>query len=335
MCRFTLIGLFLLAGNGAALRLAKWADAATQDDAFDTDSELGVESVECHKPDGFGAQLTCQLAAFAHARYLGDCYKYHKFSEGGFHGNSKKFDPQEFTGLQSDDPAKCKNQHKVVDNPSIVKDTSLWYTNEVRDEMRSFYWKSEKPKPEETCDVAFHVRRGDAWASRKTPNDKIAQAIKGVFPDKQVCIVSTGQEKDFGEIQQLKNVKFLLKDQADLSFHRLVIAPEMVVASSAFSYAAGILTKGTVYYLPKGESMILAGMPVLHDWKPIRCASGICKAGLAKIPSQPKVPVPQVQPVPVEPVPEVPQVKPVPEVKEPTLLCSVLGFFKLQSMLSC
>jgi hypothetical protein len=178
----------------------------------------------------------------------------------------------------------------------------------VRDELRALYWggggdgsgastekeeeeaeggknevKQKNPLParHEECEVAVHIRRGDAAAipKRFTPNDVVRRALETHFASSSyddekeeeeddddndesgqcrsgalvVCIFSEGKEEDFelGDLSQSSgiDIRYHLDESVLGTFHNLVTAPELVIAKSSFSYAAALLSTGKVYYL--------------------------------------------------------------------------------------
>ena len=178
----------------------------------------------------------------------------------------------------------------------------------MRDELRALYWggggdgsgastekeeeeaeggknevKQKNPLParHEECEVAVHIRRGDAAAipKRFTPNDVVRRALETHFASSSyddeeeeedddddndesgqcrsgalvVCIFSEGKEEDFelGDLSQSSgiDIRYHLDESVLGTFHNLVTAPELVIAKSSFSYAAALLSTGKVYYL--------------------------------------------------------------------------------------
>lgn len=226
-------------------------------------SELS-DYVVCNKDDGFGAQFHCQMAAFAVARKKGVCFIFNKFWTSNFHnaGMSKeqkaKFveESGKFSGLHSDAGCTSTGHKYKVDHPKAAEgakgeSADLFYTPEVRAELRKMYMDTAKPEVDSSCQVAIHVRRGDVkHGSRFTSNAVIADAIERNFKDKTVCIFSEGKgPEDFKQLMSNKNIKFKLNQPTDEAFHGLVSAPELLIARSSFSYAAGVINPGKVYYL--------------------------------------------------------------------------------------
>lgn len=242
----------------------KWIQSSSQTKKWTE----AMQSVQCHKADGFGAQYHCQMAALAKARHDGECFILHSFAKAGFHANSKNMDGNAYTGMKTDE--KCDPNEKVhkCDTPYCAEGSKeekidQYYTKAVRDELRTMYWKTAKPAVDKSCEVAVHIREGDVWASRKIPFPVIIDALDKTFGDKKICIFSEGKESAFKELKSLKNVELKLNVPVDETFHSLVAAPNLVIAKSSFSYTAGVLNAGNVFFIQRFWHKMLA------DWKQI------------------------------------------------------------------
>jgi len=227
--------------------------------------------------DGFGSQYQCRMAAYALSRHEHTCYSHTTFGNI-VHGSFKKgFDPNTWTGLKSDDRRQCGTYGTHLGNALVLDSTAQrknesideYWTQEVQEELRFLYRNTSKPEIDLSCEVAFHVRRGDvhgsdadAWlrkcdglgdhkyhACRYVSNAQLYHVITANFKHQKVCIFSEGQKDNFGSVKELQNVKFILDGAVDDTFHALVAAPKMVMAHSSFSYAAGLLNSGDVYYI--------------------------------------------------------------------------------------
>ena len=218
---------------------------------FDTQKDW--TQIGCKRSDGFGAQYHGKMAAFAISRQEKKHYVHIPFDDVGHNVSSKELSNLELmTGMSTDEtdtPRKIK-----LDSLAATKIPSSYYTAGVRKELRNMYFKSDKPTPI-VCDVAFHVRRGDAqhwwhniFTNRLTKNHHIYNIITKYFSNKKVCIFSEGGVSDFGTIAKLKNVTFALNVDLCTTFHSLVVAPHLVIANSTLSFTAGVLNANRVYY---------------------------------------------------------------------------------------
>jgi len=221
----------------------------------------GVGWVVANKDDGFGAQLHCKQAAFAVARHDSKCYMHKAFNKKGFH--NKQMEADTFMGMSSDSLDRngqaCGGMVRGIDAPFPAEKPhpDAFYTPEVRAELRKMYDANPKPTAavHKECQVAFHVRRGDVGSgsnkNRYTSNEELIDAINRNFADKTVCIFSEGSERGFGKLASLPKVRFHLNGDAMEAMHNMVMAPELVIAKSSYSYAAGLLNTGKVYYIKK------------------------------------------------------------------------------------
>ena len=143
-----------------------------------------------------------------------------------------------------------------------VADLRISAYEKIRPELRRVYNPlpdSRKGKKDELT-VALHVRRGDVsvvkHAHRYTSNDILHKRIKTIIsryeknnPHFRIYLYSTGKEEDFGiEIGEL--VTFRLNQNPFQSFDEMVHADVLMMAKSSFSYCAGILNEGDVFYEP-------------------------------------------------------------------------------------
>jgi len=244
---------------------------------FASSLRLSVEKnknyIECHKTSGFGTQLLCQVGAFAVARHDSDttCFKYFSFDASGLHDRNKKypFDPKQFTGLKTDDECESvtkgarfsTTKSKPHGFATVSEGPDAFYTQKVRDELRSLYDSTPKPARDESCQVAVHVRRGDMGDAKSRRNhgcdhcderwtdaELIVEAVEH-FGNKSVCVFSEGRPKDLKQLEAKQNVKIILDGAVTESFNNFVTAPELVIAHSHFSYSAALYnTKGKIYY---------------------------------------------------------------------------------------
>lgn len=137
------------------------------------------------------------------------------------------------------------------------------------------YWSdSSKPEIDKSCEVAVHFRAGDLKSSavgrqRWIPLDKIKEAIVETFPQSaKVCIFSEGKASQFKVLEGL-NVTLHLDEPVDQTFHNLVVAPNLVMAKSSFSYTAAMLNRNDVYYVKYGKKI----HDYLPDWKATKTRS--------------------------------------------------------------
>jgi hypothetical protein len=143
-----------------------------------------------------------------------------------------------------------------------VADLKISAYEKIRTELRRVYnpVTDTSKGDKDVFTIALHVRRGDVndvqHAHRYTSNEILLKRIKTISSRYQknnlsfrIYLYSTGKEEEFGtEIGGL--VTFRLNQNPFQSFDELVQADVLVMAKSSFSYCAGILNEGDVFYEP-------------------------------------------------------------------------------------
>tara|TARA_B100001057_G_C22842645_1_gene947707 strand:- start:220 stop:1020 length:801 start_codon:yes stop_codon:yes gene_type:complete len=225
--------------------------------------------------DGFGVQYSAYMAAIAYCR---------------FHNYTYRHTPMEFVSVSLDDPTDKSSISSLEDFMGFRSDTDddvnrlvdinrvekrffealhgqdeCYFTESVRDELRKMYYTQQKPKD---CiyDIAIHIRRGDIldpslhktqetkeYASKRIIHinhyKELISCIKKENKNLTICIYSEGSIEDFLELQQ-DNVHFSLNTDLLVTFHEMVTAKTLIVAPSALSRIAGILSPNEVVVFP-------------------------------------------------------------------------------------
>lgn len=206
------------------------------------------------KTDGFGSQYQSIMSGIAYASYKKYKY-YHTPMNKVAHSQNHQI-LNNFIGVHSD--INVKQSDRVNIKLPYVKEVhgankpSLFYTKQVNEKIRSMYYSTPKPK---SCpfDIAIHIRRGDVKNGfRFTDNQTYLKYIKMLiskYPRYTIGIYSEGTESDF-KILKLPQVTFKLNLNLINTFHELVTSKILVMSKSSFSYSAGILSNGIVYYIP-------------------------------------------------------------------------------------
>lgn len=128
----------------------------------------------------------------------------------------------------------------------------------VRKEIRGFY-RSEPSRagrePAAARVLSAHVRRGDVKtvgraSFRYTPNSEILESIGGLVAanqDVQVVIFSNGT---LAELQEFVDRGWEVRNELDAieTFRCLIESDVLVMAKSSFSYVAGLVSSGEVWY---------------------------------------------------------------------------------------
>ncbi len=257
--------------------------------------EIGrnVRITAAGKSDGAGAQGLSQVSAIAYASVLGLEYIHSPFRfVCHVEGPPVQWAQSWETNFNFGDGYRSIDTCGLPVFPlgDFLKDRSLWkkdcvvqlihyqhWTNSntwayaaVAPSLRASYYRKNLRKPNEKLVVAVHVRRGDVSASRfahthYTPNPPIVAALRRIIAilrqrgeEPSIQIHSQGKLEDFPEFLDL-DAEFHLNRPAIFSFNQLVEADILIMARSAFSFLAGILSDGLKLYDPFQEQP-------LPDW---------------------------------------------------------------------
>jgi hypothetical protein len=107
--------------------------------------------------------------------------------------------------------------------------------------------------------IAVHIRRPNSHDSRSVGTDapddiylKIINYLRDFYCLKNPLfhIYSQGDVGIFEKIYKCSDVVFHINETIEDTFSSMVFADALVIGSSSLSYVAGILSEGTVYYVP-------------------------------------------------------------------------------------
>jgi len=203
------------------------------------------------KTDGFGAQYQAMLSGIAWAAYKNYNYVHVPFSVMEHNQNINELN--KFIGI----PYSINNKSNIVEPYSATvhwsNNPDKYYTPNVIQKIRDFYYSTDKPKIKNNDYIAIHIRRGDV--TKKSPSrytdikyyEKIIKFLKEKYPNKKIKIFSQGNKNDFKELAN----SCILELNKDLqyTFHSMVVAKVLVTAKSTLSYSAALLNKNTIYYI--------------------------------------------------------------------------------------
>ena len=214
------------------------------------------------KKDGFGAQYQSIMSGIAFCDFKKFKYIHTKFKVIDRCSDKEVKKLNNFIGVKNknDEIIDLSKIDKVEKFSSIVhssKKPDIFYTKEVINKIRNFYYSTEKPEIKQKYnDIVIHIRRGDVTndnpknKKRFIPNHKyknIIKMLKKKYPTYSITIFSEGNENDFKEIQKY-DVRFQLNKPIDYTFHAFVSAKILVTSRSSLSYSAAILNKNIIYY---------------------------------------------------------------------------------------
>lgn len=209
--------------------------------------------------DGFGAQYLAQMSALAWASKYNRYYYFEPLTYVD-HGEDASL-LNSFTGLRSwGAPIRYNKIARIRFVPEVLSAPrpSSYFDNKTLSILREMYWSTPKP---ERCrhDIAIHMRRGDVdknmkerWISNQLYAN-LVKTLRGFFPDKSIGIYSQGDPQDF---QALTRHGARLELNRDLreTFHELATAPLLIPAPSCLSYAAALISTGTVLHLSNPQN---------------------------------------------------------------------------------
>ncbi len=145
-----------------------------------------------------------------------------------------------------------KNVARCADSDSLRKIKSVFRGNKNRED----YFDNN-------VNVAVHIRRHNPHDNRldgtQTPDDiylKAIHALRDFYSPKKpvIHIYSQGDEEEFKKTFNGPDIVFHINESIEETFAGMVLADALVTATSSFSYVAGLLSEGTVYYFDHGSS---------------------------------------------------------------------------------
>eukprot|EP00468_Gymnochlora_sp_CCMP2014_P002241 CAMPEP_0167744188 /NCGR_PEP_ID=MMETSP0110_2-20121227/2445_1 /TAXON_ID=629695 /ORGANISM="Gymnochlora sp., Strain CCMP2014" /LENGTH=605 /DNA_ID=CAMNT_0007628667 /DNA_START=434 /DNA_END=2251 /DNA_ORIENTATION=+ len=227
------------------------------------------------RPDGFGMRYMGVASAIAWAAHTKRAYCHVGFEKKLAHGaNTTECNAAVGFNKANYCRARCEKGKDGHFNQTLngTYNVGTMFSGCVRLQLRYAFehgMSSLGIQPVEphsnAINVAVHIRRGDVknannWhkARRFLPlsktldmmnyvEEKYLQQGKNVFFN----VFSEGKEKDFGDlIAKRRNIRLNLlgNDGMMKTFYSLVVAKTLILTTSGFSWSAGLLNSGEVYY---------------------------------------------------------------------------------------
>jgi hypothetical protein len=219
--------------------------------------------------DGFGAQYQRIIQTYIYCKLhsLNFAYTPLEFIEHNYDNDQNYINKiEELINLKS----KLQN----IDNSMIVEELDfgsivMKYTEENIDLcnennhmqfIKECFWENKERNhfKNNKMNIAVHIRRPNSHDTRiegaNTPNSyylNIMNEIREKYKDSplQFHIYSQGVIEKFKELEK-EDVEFHLDEEITKTFVGLVAADILVLSPSSFSYVAGLLSDGIVYYKP-------------------------------------------------------------------------------------
>jgi hypothetical protein len=140
------------------------------------------------------------------------------------------------------------------------KNVDKYCNNETMQFIKRCFWENKDRDHfnNNKINIAVHIRRanhadnGQCGERGTTPNDyylKLMNRIREKYKESliQFHIYSQGHQSHF-KILEKEDVIFHLDEHITTTFIGLVAADELILSPSSFSYVAGLLSDGIVYY---------------------------------------------------------------------------------------
>lgn len=218
--------------------------------------------------DGFGAQFSHVMASAVYAEAHGMKFVYTPFSsmEHNYDGDPTFLAKKEWL-------INFIGNFEINTNPDTPKATYCidFFNSDLRASLNSAMFKKIKKifRANKNIDdyfdparfnIAVHVRRPNSHDTRldgaDTPDQvflNIINKLRVKYKDKKPLfhVYSQGSIENF-EKYMADDIILHLNDSTEYAFTAMVLADVLVVVRSAFSYVAGLLSEGTVYYIPIG-----------------------------------------------------------------------------------
>lgn len=219
------------------------------------------------RSDGFGGQLQTIVNAAIYAELMGKKYVYTPFvsMEHNYDNDSLFLQKKEWLinfkdnfELNAGNAVRPSVQALIAffeaHLPEAMKTESLKKIKRIFRENKDViqYFNSHQ------FNIAVHIRRPNSHDNRilgtDTPEAVFLNAIEKlriIYRDKKPVfhIYSQGEFQSFKKFES-SDVILHLNDPVESSFASLVLADVLITSPSSFSYVAGILSEGNVYYVP-------------------------------------------------------------------------------------
>ena len=234
-------------------------------------SKYWNENLECvtnisEFNDGFGSQYQNIIATAIYAELTNK-----KFVYSPFQNMEHNYDADPMFLEKKEWLINFKNNFEInlEKNATLVDECKYFFDNNIKLAASSQVLKKIKKIFKENKDldnffdnnyfnISIHVRRPNSDDNRIYGTDvpieiyiNIINNLRKIYFDKNLLfhIYSQGHEMNFTEFNSLDTVLHLNESVED-TFIGMVAAKVLVVAPSSFSWVAGIISDGEVYYIP-------------------------------------------------------------------------------------
>ena len=144
--------------------------------------------------------------------------------------------------------------------PIFENDVDKYFNSDVMKFIKDCFWEKKERDhfKNDKINIAVQIRRenshdrGSAGNRANTPNEyykKVMNKIRQEYSNKpiQFHIYSQGQAGNFQEFVG-EDIQFHLNEEITSTFIGMVAADILILSPSSFSYVAGLLSDGKIYY---------------------------------------------------------------------------------------
>lgn len=221
------------------------------------------------RSDGFGAQFQTIMIAMMYAEVAGKTFVYTPFKsmEHNYNGDPSFLQKKEQL-------VNLINQVPLNNNPKLQNELNADFfvrffdtnvkrcveTKAYKNIKRLFRLNKDRARyfDNEHFHVAVHIRRPNPETPRLDGSDTpdmvylaIINSLRRKYSKKNALfhIYSQGNLESFKTTYRGEDIRFHIDESIEDTFTSLVLADALVLSRSSFSYAAGILSEGDVYYM--------------------------------------------------------------------------------------
>lgn len=248
-----------------------------------TENFINSQTVEMitnpYRTDGFGAQFQTIIYSVIYAEMNHRKFRYTPFvcMEHNY-GNDRDFIKKKeqlinFIGnFELNEDTYTPQNQSIIDYINYFEQNLTECANSESLKKIKRIFRENKDKADyfdsRRFNIAIHIRRPNPHDSRIDGTDipdsfylRCINILREAYSSKCPLfhIYSQGNIEDFKNIYNSPDVIFHINDEIEYTFTSLVMADVLLISRSSFSYTAGILSEGTVYYIPFWH-------PALPNW---------------------------------------------------------------------
>lgn len=214
--------------------------------------------------DGFGSQYQRRIFSILYAENNNMEYVYRPFVKMAHnYDNDPKFieNKETFINLKPH----YRNIDDVQNQPVYVLDPHVWDVNNNLDyylqtpsfqKIKDLFYEGKMSSRSGCTNVAVHIRRpnaddiGDYGYHEDEYYMRAIEHIRDKYDGKKLFhIYSQGKVEDFNNFLS-EDIILHLNESVEDTFWGMVSADILIMSKGSYSYAAALLSNGTVYYLP-------------------------------------------------------------------------------------